>query len=45
MISIVVLFGLPQDTSRYLNRHLQDFSVVLEEVRGKIPQVRTCVLQ
>ncbi|KAM6964707.1 E3 ubiquitin-protein ligase rnf213-beta [Tautogolabrus adspersus] len=26
------------DTSRYLNRHLQDFSVVLTEVRGKIPQ-------
>ncbi|XP_034563927.1 E3 ubiquitin-protein ligase rnf213-beta [Notolabrus celidotus] len=26
------------DTSRYLNRHLQDFSVVLSEVRGKIPQ-------
>ncbi|XP_028287710.1 E3 ubiquitin-protein ligase rnf213-beta isoform X2 [Parambassis ranga] len=26
------------DTSRYLNRHLQDFSVVLQEVRGKIPQ-------
>ncbi|XP_043958780.1 E3 ubiquitin-protein ligase rnf213-beta isoform X1 [Gambusia affinis] len=26
------------DTSRYLNRSLQDFSVVLAEVRGKIPQ-------
>uniref|UniRef100_UPI0037E7EAB2 E3 ubiquitin-protein ligase rnf213-beta n=1 Tax=Semicossyphus pulcher TaxID=241346 RepID=UPI0037E7EAB2 len=26
------------DTSRFLNRHLQDFSVVLTEVRGKIPQ-------
>ncbi|XP_036938207.1 E3 ubiquitin-protein ligase rnf213-beta [Acanthopagrus latus] len=26
------------DTSRYLNRHLQDFSVVLTEVRGKISQ-------
>ncbi|XP_067343642.1 E3 ubiquitin-protein ligase rnf213-beta isoform X4 [Channa argus] len=26
------------DTSRYLNRHLQDFSVVLSEVRGKICQ-------
>ncbi|XP_071319372.1 E3 ubiquitin-protein ligase rnf213-beta isoform X2 [Trachinotus anak] len=26
------------DTSRYLNRHLQDFSVVLSEVRGKIRQ-------
>ncbi|XP_070782783.1 E3 ubiquitin-protein ligase rnf213-beta [Enoplosus armatus] len=26
------------DTSRYLNRHLQDFSVVLTEVRGKVPQ-------
>ncbi|XP_029311958.1 LOW QUALITY PROTEIN: E3 ubiquitin-protein ligase rnf213-beta [Cottoperca gobio] len=26
------------DTSRYLNRHLQDFSVVLTEVRGKIHQ-------
>lgn len=26
------------DTSRYLNRHLQDFSVVLTEVRGKICQ-------
>ncbi|KAM8837147.1 E3 ubiquitin-protein ligase rnf213-beta [Spinachia spinachia] len=26
------------DTSRYLNRHLQDFSVVLNEVRGKIRQ-------
>lgn len=29
-----------QDTSRFLNRHLQDFSVVLTEVRGKIRQVR-----
>lgn len=29
-----------QDTSRYLNRHLQDFSVVLAEVRGNIPQVK-----
>lgn len=29
-----------QDTSRYLNRHLQDFSVVLDEVRGKIQQVK-----
>ncbi|TNN23161.1 E3 ubiquitin-protein ligase rnf213-beta [Liparis tanakae] len=28
------------DTSRYLNRALQDFSVVLQEVRDKIPQVR-----
>ncbi|XP_058476821.1 E3 ubiquitin-protein ligase rnf213-beta isoform X2 [Solea solea] len=27
------------DNSRYLNRHLQDFSVVLSEVRGKIHQV------
>ncbi|XP_026171361.1 E3 ubiquitin-protein ligase rnf213-beta isoform X2 [Mastacembelus armatus] len=26
------------DTSRYLNRHLQDFSVILSEVRGKISQ-------
>ncbi|XP_030610400.1 E3 ubiquitin-protein ligase rnf213-beta [Archocentrus centrarchus] len=26
------------DTSKYLNRHLQDFSVVLAEVRGKIRQ-------
>ncbi|KAM4623618.1 E3 ubiquitin-protein ligase rnf213-beta [Polymixia lowei] len=26
------------DTSRFLNRHLQDFSVVLAEVRGKIQQ-------
>ncbi|XP_023274738.1 E3 ubiquitin-protein ligase rnf213-beta-like [Seriola lalandi dorsalis] len=26
------------DNSRYLNRHLQDFSVVLSEVRGKIRQ-------
>ncbi|XP_049419183.1 E3 ubiquitin-protein ligase rnf213-beta isoform X2 [Epinephelus fuscoguttatus] len=26
------------DTSRYLNRHLQDFSLVLNEVRGKIHQ-------
>ncbi|KAK9530838.1 hypothetical protein VZT92_012317 [Zoarces viviparus] len=26
------------DTSRYLNRHLQDFSVVLNEVRDKIHQ-------
>ncbi|CAJ1081416.1 E3 ubiquitin-protein ligase rnf213-beta [Xyrichtys novacula] len=26
------------DSSRYLNRHLQDFSVVLDEVRGRIPQ-------
>ncbi|XP_045924674.1 E3 ubiquitin-protein ligase rnf213-beta [Micropterus dolomieu] len=26
------------DTSRYLNRHLQDFSVVLTEVRSKIHQ-------
>ncbi|KAM3838360.1 E3 ubiquitin-protein ligase rnf213-beta-like, partial [Diretmus argenteus] len=26
------------DTSKYLNRHLQDFSVVLTEVRGKIRQ-------
>lgn len=26
------------DTSRYLNRHLQDFSVVLSEIRGKICQ-------
>ncbi|XP_044192717.1 E3 ubiquitin-protein ligase rnf213-beta isoform X2 [Thunnus albacares] len=26
------------DTSRYLNRHLKDFSVVLNEVRGKIHQ-------
>ncbi|XP_020567705.1 E3 ubiquitin-protein ligase rnf213-beta isoform X2 [Oryzias latipes] len=26
------------DTSRYLNRHLQDFSLVLSEVRGKICQ-------
>ncbi|XP_060951524.1 E3 ubiquitin-protein ligase rnf213-beta [Limanda limanda] len=26
------------DTSRYLNRHLQDFSVVLSEVRGKVCQ-------
>lgn len=26
------------DTLRYLNRHLQDFSVVLAEVRGKIRQ-------
>ncbi|XP_051273053.1 E3 ubiquitin-protein ligase rnf213-beta isoform X1 [Dicentrarchus labrax] len=26
------------DTSRYLNRHLQDFSVVLKEVRDKIHQ-------
>ncbi|KAL6095331.1 uncharacterized protein ACO6RY_16557 [Pungitius sinensis] len=26
------------DTSRYLNRHLQDFSVVLNEVRDKIRQ-------
>nr|XP_046232923.1 E3 ubiquitin-protein ligase rnf213-beta [Scatophagus argus]XP_046232924.1 E3 ubiquitin-protein ligase rnf213-beta [Scatophagus argus] len=26
------------DTSRYLIRHLQDFSVILAEVRGKIPQ-------
>ncbi|XP_047465467.1 E3 ubiquitin-protein ligase rnf213-beta [Mugil cephalus] len=26
------------DTSRYLNRHLQDFSVVLDEVRKKIHQ-------
>lgn len=29
-----------QDTSRYLNRCLQDFSVVLDEVRGKIQQVK-----
>ncbi len=33
-------FLFDQDISRYLNRHLQDFSVVLREVRGKIPQVR-----
>ncbi|XP_076008326.1 E3 ubiquitin-protein ligase rnf213-beta isoform X2 [Genypterus blacodes] len=26
------------DTSRYLNRHLQDYSEVLREVMGKIPQ-------
>ncbi|KAK5851292.1 hypothetical protein PBY51_002095 [Eleginops maclovinus] len=26
------------DTSRYLNRQRQDFSVILAEVRGKIPQ-------
>ncbi|XP_040922673.1 E3 ubiquitin-protein ligase rnf213-beta isoform X2 [Toxotes jaculatrix] len=26
------------DTSKYLNRHLQDFTVVLSEVRGKIRQ-------
>ncbi|AWP18160.1 putative E3 ubiquitin-protein ligase RNF213-like [Scophthalmus maximus] len=26
------------DTARFLNRHLQDFSVVLSEVRGKIRQ-------
>lgn len=26
------------DTSRYLNRHLQDFSMVLTEVKKKIPQ-------
>ncbi|XP_068161093.1 E3 ubiquitin-protein ligase rnf213-beta isoform X2 [Antennarius striatus] len=26
------------DTTKYLNRHLQDFSVVLSEVRGKICQ-------
>ncbi|CAK6965023.1 E3 ubiquitin-protein ligase rnf213-beta isoform X3 [Scomber scombrus] len=26
------------DTSRFLNRHLQDFSVILSEVRGKINQ-------
>ena len=29
-----------QGTWKYLNRHLQDFSVVLAEVRGKIPQVK-----
>lgn len=40
LTSTVVLFDENQDTSRYLNRHLQDFSVVLTEVRGKIPQVR-----
>lgn len=39
LISTVVLFLQNQDTSRYLNRHLQDFSVVLSEVRGKISQV------
>ncbi|TKS89378.1 E3 ubiquitin-protein ligase rnf213-beta [Collichthys lucidus] len=35
------LAGKPRiqaDTSRFLNRHLQDFSVVLTEVRGKIRQ-------
>ncbi|XP_026207099.1 E3 ubiquitin-protein ligase rnf213-beta isoform X2 [Anabas testudineus] len=29
---------IQEDTSRYLNRHLQDFSVVLSEVRKKICQ-------
>lgn len=29
-----------QGTWRYLNRHLQDFSVVLVEVRAKIQQVK-----
>uniref|UniRef100_A0A3Q2W9T3 RING-type E3 ubiquitin transferase n=1 Tax=Haplochromis burtoni TaxID=8153 RepID=A0A3Q2W9T3_HAPBU len=34
------LAGKPliKDTSRYLNRHLQDFSMVLTEVKKKIPQ-------
>lgn len=40
LTSSVVLFDHSQDTSRYLNRRLQDFSVVLTEVRDKIPQVR-----
>lgn len=40
LISTVFLFYPNQDTSRYLNRHLQDFSVVLSEVRKKICQVR-----
>ncbi|CDQ79392.1 unnamed protein product [Oncorhynchus mykiss] len=30
--------SIEADTSRYLNRYQQDFSVVLDEVRAKIPQ-------
>nr|XP_046210346.1 E3 ubiquitin-protein ligase rnf213-beta isoform X1 [Oncorhynchus gorbuscha]XP_046210347.1 E3 ubiquitin-protein ligase rnf213-beta isoform X1 [Oncorhynchus gorbuscha]XP_046210348.1 E3 ubiquitin-protein ligase rnf213-beta isoform X1 [Oncorhynchus gorbuscha] len=30
--------SIQADTSRYLNRYQQDFSVVLDEVRAKIPQ-------
>lgn len=39
-ILLTILSDQMQGTRRYLNRHLQDFSVVLAEVRGNIRQVR-----